>query len=42
MEIALPEAGVVAFQAGVEAWAEIVGERGLEPSDYALDGVSDP
>lgn len=31
IEIALPEAGVVAFQAGFEAWAEVVGAEGLEP-----------
>jgi 4-carboxymuconolactone decarboxylase len=32
IEIALPEAGVVAFQAGVEAWAETVSAHRLEPS----------
>ncbi len=31
IEIALPEAGVVAFQAGVEAWAETVNAGRLEP-----------
>jgi 4-carboxymuconolactone decarboxylase len=31
IEIALPEAGVVAFQAGVEAWAETVNASQLEP-----------
>lgn len=31
IEIALPEAGVVAFQSGVEAWSEVVGAEGLEP-----------
>jgi 4-carboxymuconolactone decarboxylase len=31
IEIALPEAGVVAFQAGVEAWAETVNASRLEP-----------
>ena len=30
--ISLPEAGVVAFQHGFEAWAEVVGAEGLEPS----------
>jgi 4-carboxymuconolactone decarboxylase len=32
MEIALPEAGVVAFQAGFEVWCEAVGAAPLEPS----------
>ena len=32
IEIALPEAGVVAFQEGFEAWKEAVGAEGLEPS----------
>ncbi|HET8630578.1 MAG TPA: carboxymuconolactone decarboxylase family protein [Thermomicrobiales bacterium] len=32
IEIALPEAGVVAFQAGFDAWREIVGAAGLEPT----------
>lgn len=32
IEISLPEAGVVAFQTGVEAWAEMVDAEGLEPS----------
>lgn len=32
IEIALPEAGVVAFQYGVEAWAEVVGAERLEPT----------
>ena len=36
IEIALPEAGVVAFQEGVEAWSEVVGAQGLEPSSDAL------
>ncbi|MBH0115922.1 carboxymuconolactone decarboxylase family protein [Salinibacterium sp. NG253] len=31
IEIALPEAGIVAFQGGVEAWSEVVGAEGLEP-----------
>lgn len=33
IEIALPEAGVVAFQWGLEAWAEVVDPPLLEPSD---------
>jgi 4-carboxymuconolactone decarboxylase len=32
LEIVLPEAGVLAFQEGLEAWAETVGARGLEPT----------
>ncbi len=36
IEIALPEAGVVAFQAGFEAWREAVGAAPLEPSSEAL------
>jgi 4-carboxymuconolactone decarboxylase len=32
IEIALPEAGVVAFQEGFEAWKEVVGADVLEPS----------
>ena len=31
IEIAMPEAGVVAFQAGVDAWRVAVGAQGLEP-----------
>jgi len=40
IEIALPEAGVVAFQAGFEAWKEVVGADGLEPRTEAFDGGS--
>jgi 4-carboxymuconolactone decarboxylase len=32
IEIALPEAGVVAFQTGFEAWCEVVGADGIEPT----------
>jgi 4-carboxymuconolactone decarboxylase len=32
IEIVLPEAGVVAFQAGFEAWQEVVGAESLEPT----------
>jgi 4-carboxymuconolactone decarboxylase len=31
IEIAMPEAGVVAFQEGFNAWAEVVGAPALEP-----------
>src|SRR4051795_5397363 len=38
IEISMPEAGVVAFQEGFNAWAEIVGAPALEPSvDVAGD-----
>lgn len=40
IEIALPEAGVVAFQAGLEAWREVVGADGLEPTVAAFEGGS--
>lgn len=32
IEIALPEAGVVAFQHGFEVWAKVVGAEPLEPT----------
>lgn len=32
IEISLPEAGVVAFQWGLEAWRNVVGADGLEPT----------
>jgi 4-carboxymuconolactone decarboxylase len=32
IEIALPEAGVVAFQHGFDVWCEVVGASGIEPS----------
>lgn len=38
IEITLPEAGVVAFQAGVEAWREVVGVEGMEPDVQVFDG----
>lgn len=40
IEITLPEAGVVAFQAGLEAWREIVGAEGIEPTVKAFEGGS--
>jgi 4-carboxymuconolactone decarboxylase len=36
IEIALPEAGVVAFQTGFEAWREMVGAEPLEPNPEAV------
>lgn len=32
LEIVLPEAGVVAFQHGFDAWTDVVGAEGIEPS----------
>ncbi|MEV1084602.1 hypothetical protein AB0I98_41425 [Streptomyces sp. NPDC050211] len=32
IEIAFPEAGIVAFQAGLDAWRETVGATGIEPT----------
>lgn len=40
IEIALPEAGIVAFQAGFEAWREIVGAEGIEPTVEVHQGGS--
>ncbi|RZD76786.1 carboxymuconolactone decarboxylase family protein [Streptomyces albidoflavus] len=40
IEISLPEAGVVAFQTGFEAWKEVVGAEGIEPTVEAFDGGS--
>jgi 4-carboxymuconolactone decarboxylase len=33
IEIALPEAGVVAFQHGFRVWAEVTGAPAIEPSE---------
>jgi 4-carboxymuconolactone decarboxylase len=38
IEISLPEAGIVAFQTGFEAWREVVGADGLEPTVDAFQG----
>ncbi|MGC9541879.1 carboxymuconolactone decarboxylase family protein [Streptomyces sp. UG1] len=38
IEIALPEAGIVAFQAGLEAWRETVGATGIEPNATDPEG----
>ena len=40
IEIALPEAGIVAFQEGFTAWAEVVGAEGLEPTVAVADGLN--
>lgn len=39
IEIALPEAGVVAFQVGFEVWKDVVGAQGVEPRVKAFDGT---
>lgn len=38
IEIALPQAGIVAFQAGVEAWREVVDAEGIEPTVSVHEG----
>ncbi|WP_314173831.1 carboxymuconolactone decarboxylase family protein [Streptomyces winkii] len=40
IEIALPEAGIVAFQTGLDAWREAVGASGIEPTAEVLQGGS--
>jgi 4-carboxymuconolactone decarboxylase len=40
IEIALPEAGIVAFQVGFDAWREVVGADGIEPSLAVHEGGS--
>jgi 4-carboxymuconolactone decarboxylase len=40
IEIALPEAGIVAFQTGFDAWCEVVGADGLEPTATVHEGGS--
>jgi 4-carboxymuconolactone decarboxylase len=40
IEITLPEAGVVVFQEGFEAWREVVGAEGIEPTVEAHGGGS--
>lgn len=36
IEISLPEAGVVVFQEGFEAWREVVDAQGIEPNQEVL------
>lgn len=38
IEIALPEAGVVAFQTGFDAWREVVDADGIEPTVAVHEG----
>jgi 4-carboxymuconolactone decarboxylase len=40
IEITLPEAGVVVFQEGFEAWREVTGAEGIEPSVQVHGGGS--
>lgn len=40
IEISLPEAGIVAFQAGFEAWREVVDADGIEPTVRVHEGGS--
>lgn len=40
IEISLPEAGIVAFQTGFEAWREVVNAEGIEPTVGAHQGGS--
>jgi 4-carboxymuconolactone decarboxylase len=40
IEIALPEAGIVAFQQGFDAWREVTGAEGIEPSVEVFEGGS--
>ena len=40
MEIAIPEAGIITFQAGFEAWREVTGAEGIEPSVEVFQGGS--
>ncbi len=40
IEIALPEAGIVAFQTGFDAWREVTGAEGLEPTVKVFEGGS--
>lgn len=42
IEIALPEAGVVAFQAGFEAWCRVTGATGIDPSVEVFDAHATP
>ena len=40
IEIAIPEAGIVAFQQGFDAWREVTGAEGIEPSVEVFQGGS--
>ncbi|MDP9474777.1 MAG: carboxymuconolactone decarboxylase family protein [Actinomycetota bacterium] len=38
IEISIPEAGIVAFQQGFDAWREVTGAEGIEPSVEVFEG----
>jgi 4-carboxymuconolactone decarboxylase len=38
IELTFPEAGVVAFQGGFDAWCEVVGAEGIEPTVKVHEG----
>lgn len=38
IELSIPETGIVAFQHGFEAWREVVGATGIEPTGESYDG----
>jgi 4-carboxymuconolactone decarboxylase len=40
IEMALPEAGIVAFQVGFDAWREVTGAEGIEPTVKVFEGGS--
>lgn len=40
IEISFPEAGAVAFQTGFDAWREVVGATGIEPTVKVHEGGS--
>lgn len=40
IEISLPEAGIVAFQGGFDAWREVVDADGIEPTVSVHEGGS--
>lgn len=41
LELTLPEAGIVAFQHGFDAWKEVTGAEGINPSVETYDGRND-
>lgn len=40
IEIAIPEAGIVALQTGFDAWREVTGAEGIEPTVEVFQGGS--
>ena len=41
IELSIPEAGIVAFQHGFDAWKEVVGATGIEPTVEAFERSKD-